>query len=80
MKTQLHICYICVWGIGPSHTHSLVGGSVFVSPYGPRLIVSVSFPVVSLISLVPSILLLPLPQDSLSCDWLCFSASVSISC
>lgn len=61
-------------GLGLSHTYSLVGGSVFVSPYGSRLVVPVGFPMVSLTSLVPSILPLPLPQDSLSCTGLWVSA------
>jgi hypothetical protein len=70
MKTQLHICYIRVQGLGPSHTYFQVGGSVLVSSYEPNLVVSVDFLVASLTSLLPSTLPLPLPQDSLSCLWL----------
>jgi len=43
MKTKLHIWYICVGGLGPSHECSLVYSAVSVSPYGPRLMDSVGF-------------------------------------
>jgi hypothetical protein len=66
MKTKLHISYICVGGLNASHAFSLVGGSVSVSPCGPRSVDSVGFLVVSLTSLAPSILHPSLPQDSLS--------------
>jgi hypothetical protein len=48
MKTQLYSCYICAEVLGPSHACSLVGGSVSVGPYGPRLVDSVGFLMVSL--------------------------------
>jgi hypothetical protein len=38
MKTKLHICYICVGGLGPAHVCSLVAGSVSGEP--PRVHVS----------------------------------------
>ena len=41
MKTKLHICYKCVGGLGPTPECSLAGGSVYVSPHGPRLVNSV---------------------------------------
>jgi hypothetical protein len=43
MKTKLHICYKCVGGLDPGPASSLVGGSVSVSPQGPRLVDSVYF-------------------------------------
>jgi hypothetical protein len=56
MKIKLHISYICVGSIGPSHACSLIGGSVSVSPHGPRLVGSVDFLEVSLTSWAPSVL------------------------
>jgi hypothetical protein len=50
MKTHLHNCYIYAEGLGQTHAGSLVGGSVSVSPYRPRLVDSVGFVVVPLIS------------------------------
>ena len=50
MKTKLCISYICIGSLGLSHAHSLIGGAVSVSPYGPRLVDSVGFPVMSLTS------------------------------
>jgi len=47
MKTKLHICYKYVGGPGPVPAGSLVGGSVSVSPQGPRLVDSVGLTVVS---------------------------------
>lgn len=41
MKTQLPIGYICVGGLGPVFTCSLVGVSVSERPHGPRLVDSV---------------------------------------
>lgn len=77
---QLHICYIYVEGLGPSHSPSLVGGAVSVCTYKTRLLDSVSF-VVSLNSLAPTsifllfhVILHPLMNV---CLW--DSASVSIS-
>jgi hypothetical protein len=49
-----------------SHECSLVGGSASVSFYGARLVDSVDFLVVSLISLAPSVFSYPLPQNSQS--------------
>ena len=37
MATMLHICYICVRDMGSAPARSLVGGSISVSPDGPRL-------------------------------------------
>ena len=42
MKTRLHICYKYIGALGADHACSLVDGSVYVSPHGPRLIESVS--------------------------------------
>ena len=66
MKTKLHICYKCVWGGEPSlgPACSLVGGSVFVSHHGPRLVDLVEFLLVSLTTPVQSVLSPTLPQDS----------------
>ena len=58
MTTKLHICYICVGGLGPDNACSLVGASVSVGPHGPRLVYSVGLSIVSLT--------MPLLQDSLS--------------
>lgn len=63
MKTQLNNCYICIEGLGLSHSCSLVDSSVFISPHGPRIVGSIDFLVVSLTPLAPSILPPPLPQD-----------------
>jgi hypothetical protein len=60
MKTKLYNSYICAEGLGLSHAGSLVCGSVSVNPYGPRLVDSIGFLVVSLTPLVPMILLPPL--------------------
>ena len=79
MKTKLHICYICVGGLGSVHTHSLVGSLVSESPQGCRLVDSVGLFVESLSSLSPLIL----PQIILrppSNVWLWVSASVSVRC
>ena len=62
MKTKLHICYICVGGIGLFYSCSVASDSVSVSPYGSRLVDFVGLVVVTLTSLAP--LILPLPQDS----------------
>ncbi|EDL75990.1 rCG62902 [Rattus norvegicus] len=37
MRTNLHICYKYGGGLGPSPECSFVGGSISVSPHGPRL-------------------------------------------
>ena len=42
MKTKLYIWYMGVGGL-PAQACSLVGGSVSVSPHGPRLVDSVGF-------------------------------------
>lgn len=47
MKTKWHI-YKCVGGLDPAPARFLVGGSVFVSYYGPRLVDSVCLLLVSL--------------------------------
>ena len=36
-KTKMHKCYTYAEGLGPSHTCSLFGGSVFGGPYGARV-------------------------------------------
>jgi hypothetical protein len=54
MKTKLHNYYTCEDLL--VHVCSLVGGSVSMSLYGPRLVDSVGFLVVSLTPLTPSIL------------------------
>ena len=64
MKTKLYICYICAENLGQSYACSLVGGSVSVRPYRPRLVASVGFLMVSMTLLAPMILPLPLLQDS----------------
>ena len=81
MKTKLHSCYVCVWGLGPVHVCSLVGVSVSVRPYGSRLVDSVGLLVMSLTRPAHSIFLSTLPQGSLSSAsvWLWVSASVSIN-
>jgi hypothetical protein len=66
METKLHISYKCVGGLSPVYAHSLIAGSVSVTPHGPRLVDSVGLLVVSLTPPPPSILLQTLPQVSLS--------------
>ena len=44
METVLHICYICARGLGPAHVYSLIGGSVYESSQGSRLVDSVGLP------------------------------------
>ena len=66
MKTKLHICYICVGGLGPDHACYLVVDSVSVSLHGPRLVGSVGLLVVCLTHPVPLTLSETLPQNSLS--------------
>ena len=69
MKTKLYNCDICVQGLGQSHAGSLVGGgSVSVSPYGPKLVDSVDFLMVFLIRLAPKILPPSFLKDSPSSD------------
>jgi len=51
MKIKLHICHVCVGGLGLVHACSLVGGSVSVSPHRSRLVDSLGLLVVSLIPL-----------------------------
>ena len=38
MKTNLHICYICVRGLGVVYDSSVVGGSVFGIPQAYTLV------------------------------------------
>lgn len=64
MKTQLHNCYIYAEDLDPSCACSLVGISLSVSGYGPRLVNSVGFVAVSLALLAPLTLPPCLPQDS----------------
>jgi hypothetical protein len=47
LKTRLHNCYVHAEGPGLSHACFLVGGSVSVRPYRPRLLDSIDVPVVS---------------------------------
>ena len=65
-ETKLHIGYINVGGLGLAHVCSLFSGSVSLSPYGPRLVGSVSLIVVFLAPLAPFIFLPTLPQDSMT--------------
>ena len=53
------------------HVLSVIAGLVSVDPYGSRLLDSVGFCEVSLTSLDPSILPLPLPEDSQSAAYGC---------
>jgi hypothetical protein len=80
--TKPHICYKCVSDLGPDPACSLVGGSVTVSPHGPRISDLVDFLVVSFTPLAPSLLSRTLPRDSgaLPDVWLWVSTSVSIHC
>ena len=55
-KTILHNCNICAGGLGKLCEGFLVCSSVSVSNYGPKLIDSVGFLVVSLTPLAPTIL------------------------
>ena len=73
MKNKVHICFICVGNLVPSHACSLVGGSVSVSLYEPRLVASVGFLIVCLTPLASYILFLPLSQDSKLCLFWCGS-------
>lgn len=77
MKTRLPVCYKCVGVLGPAPMCSLFGGSVFVSPHGPRLIVWCPRPLWLPQSYLP--LFHKTPQI-LSNVWRWYSASVSISC
>ena len=43
MKTKLHICRICAEGLGLSHVCFLVGGSMSLGPYGPRIVKFIVF-------------------------------------
>jgi hypothetical protein len=63
MKTKPHNCFICAKNLGLSLACALVGSSVSMSSYGPRLVNVVLFLVVSVTSLDPSIIP-PLLQDS----------------
>jgi hypothetical protein len=80
MKTKLQTCYICVESLGLSHACSLIGGSVSVSSYGPRLVDSVGLLVVPLTPLAPEIFppLFHMIPQALPNVWLWVSASVSI--
>ena len=62
MKTKLQNCRIYGEGLVQSRAGSLIVGSVSGSPYEPAD--PVGFFVVSLVPLHPTILPLPLPQDS----------------
>ena len=66
MKTKLHIYYICAEGLDPSHACSLVGSSISMSHFVPRLVDPVGFLVVSLMPLAPLIFPPYLPQYSSS--------------
>jgi hypothetical protein len=61
METELHICYICAEGLVPACVCSYVGGSVFVSSQGFRLVDSVDLAVGFLSLLGPSILTPTIP-------------------
>ena len=47
IKNKLHNCYKCAEGLGESHACSLVDLSISMNPYGPKLVDSVGFLVVS---------------------------------
>jgi hypothetical protein len=64
MRAKLYVCYIYVGGIGLSHACSLVGGSVSVSPYGPKLVVSVVFFFVCVVFGLTCLALSILPSQS----------------
>jgi hypothetical protein len=66
MKTQQHNCCICAEILGQSQACFVVGGSVSVGLYWPRLVDSVGFLVMLMTPLAPTILFSPLTQDSLS--------------
>ena len=61
---KLYNCNIQVQGLGQAHAGSLVGGSVSVSLYEPRLVDSVFFYIISFTHLALIILLPLLLQDS----------------
>jgi hypothetical protein len=61
MKTDLHICYICVGGLGPDCISCLVRGSVSESPQGTKLVESIGLPVEFLTTSGPPILPETLP-------------------
>jgi hypothetical protein len=82
MKTKLHICYICVQGLGLSHIMLTVGSSVSVSPHGPSKLILYFFlwcpsPQWLLQSFLPLFDKIPwvLPNG-----WVWLSESVSIGC
>ena len=64
MKSRLHIGLKYVGNIGPIHARSLVGGSIFVSPHGCRLVDFLGLLMMSLTPLPPSNLPLTLLQGS----------------
>ena len=81
MKTQLCIHYKCVEGLGSAPACSLVGGSVSVSPHGPRFwlcgsLCDVLEPFISF-NLIPHSHRAP---QALLNVWLWVSAFVSICC
>lgn len=57
MKPDMYNCHLCAENLDLSHACSLVGVSVSVVTYGPRLVDTVGFLVVSFISFAPSSLL-----------------------
>ena len=63
IRTQLHNCSICAEDLSLFYACFLIGSSVSKNHYGPRLVDSVGFLVVSLTPLAPSILL---PLSSVS--------------
>jgi hypothetical protein len=52
MKTQLHNFYKDTKDLGPSYECSLVGSSVWVNPYEPKLVNSVGFLVLLFLTLL----------------------------
>lgn len=82
MMTKMHICYMCIGGLGSVYTSSLVGGSVSAVPRGLSLDYFVGILVASLTLWLPvSFLLLfhSTPQvQPIAWSWV--SVSVSISC
>ena len=74
------LCYICARGHGPIQICSLVGGLVFGSFQGSRLVDNVSLPMGLLPLSAPSMLPLTLPQGFLSSvQWLAVSICICLN-
>jgi hypothetical protein len=78
MKSKLHFSIFAGgWVLGLAHAFSLVGGSVFRSPQGFRLLASVGLPVGFLNPSSDSSTRLPKAPSK---GWLWISTSVFIGC